>query len=53
MKQNLLLLFALCGISYAHAQDNKGLIINEIMVSQSQGLPDQQQKQGQKGMAVA
>lgn len=33
MKQNLLLLFALCGISYTHAQDNKGLIINEIMQS--------------------
>lgn len=34
MKQNLLLLFALCGFSYAHAQDNNsGLIINEIMQS--------------------
>ena len=33
MKQNLLLLFTLCGISYTHAQDNKGLIINEIMQS--------------------
>ena len=31
---DLLLLFALCGFSYAHAQDNKsGLIINEIMQS--------------------
>ena len=41
MKQNLLLLFALCGISYAHAQDNKsGLIINEIMQSNVECIMD-------------
>ena len=41
MKQNLLLLFALCGFSYAHAQDNKsGLIINEIMQSNVECIMD-------------
>ena len=40
MKQNLLLLFALCSISYAHAQDNKGLIINEIMQSNVECIMD-------------
>ena len=40
MKQNLLLLFALCGISHAHAQDNKGLIINEIMQSNVECIMD-------------
>ena len=40
MKQNLLLLFALCGISYTHAQDNKGLIINEIMQSNVECIMD-------------
>ena len=40
MKQNLLLLFALCGINYAHAQDNKGLIINEIMQSNVECIMD-------------
>ena len=41
MKQNLLLLFALCGISYAHAQDNnKGLVINEIMQSNVETIMD-------------
>ena len=40
MRQNLLLLFTLCGISYAHAQDNKGLIINEIMQSNVECIMD-------------
>ena len=40
MKQNLLLLFALCGFSYAHAQDNKGLVINEIMQSNVECIMD-------------
>lgn len=40
MKQNLLLLFALCGISYTHAQDNKGLVINEIMQSNVECIMD-------------
>ena len=40
MKQNLLLLFALCGISYAHAQDNKGLVINELMQSNVECIMD-------------
>ena len=39
MKQYLLLLFALCGMSNAHAQD-KGLIINEIMQSNVECLID-------------
>ena len=41
MKQNLLLLFALCGFSYTHAQDNKnGLVINEIMQSNVECIMD-------------
>ena len=40
MKQNLLLLFALCGFSYANAQDNKGLVINEIMQSNVEFIMD-------------
>ena len=39
MKQNLLLLIALCGMNYAHAQD-KGLIINEIMQSNVECIMD-------------
>ena len=39
MKQNLLLLIALCGMSSAHAQD-KGLIINEIMQSNVECIMD-------------
>ena len=39
MKQYLLLLFTLCGMSYAHAQE-KGLIINEIMQSNVETIMD-------------